>query len=97
AITGLFDTPEHSERTIWVGGRGMEIKPVTFSQNANVVTFHDGGELTFQPEATLRKRVGLFLIKSKYEHAFGVYSGTLPGGIEVRDAVGVRERQDALW
>jgi uncharacterized protein DUF2804 len=97
AITGLFDTPEQSERTIWVGGRGTEIKPVTFSQDANVVTFDEGGELTFEVEETLRKRVGLFLIKSKYEHAFGVYSGTLPGGIEVRDAVGVRERQDALW
>jgi hypothetical protein len=62
-----------------------------------VVTFGEGGELTSQVEETLRKRVGLFLIKSKYEHAFGVYSGTLPGGIEVRDAMGVRERQDALW
>jgi hypothetical protein len=97
AITGLFDTPEQSERTIWVGGRGTEIRPVRFSENANVVTFEEGGELTFEVEETLRKRVGLFLIKSKYEHAFGVYSGTLPGGIEVRDAVGVRERQDALW
>jgi hypothetical protein len=97
AITGLFDTPEHSERTVWIGGRGTEIKPVAFSDDDNVVTFEDGSRLTFSPGATLRKRVGLFLIKSKYEHAFGVYSGTLPGGIEVRNAVGVRERQDALW
>jgi hypothetical protein len=97
AITGLFDTPEHSERTVWVGNEGTEIGPVQFSADANRLTFSEGGELTFEEEAVLRKRVGLFLIKSRYDHAFGVYSGTLPGGIEVRDAVGVRERQDALW
>ena len=27
----------------------------------------------------------------------GSYTGTLPGGIELERAVGVRERQDALW
>jgi Protein of unknown function (DUF2804) len=97
AITGLFDTSRNSERTIWVDGVGTEIERVQFSHGANVVTFHDGNRLTFIPIHRLRKRVGLFLIKSKYEHAFGLYSGTLPGGIEVRDAVGVRERQDALW
>jgi hypothetical protein len=97
AITGLFDTPQHSERTVWVSGKGTEIGPVRFSEDANTVSFAEGGELTFREEAVLRKRVGLFLIKSKYDHAFGVYSGTLPGGIEVREAVGVRERQDALW
>ena len=97
AIIGLFDTPKNSERTVWLGDVGTEIGPVVFSEDANNVTFAEGGGLTFHEEAVLRKRVGLFLIKSKYDHAFGVYSGTLPGGIEVKDAVGVRERQDALW
>jgi hypothetical protein len=97
AITGLFDTDTNSERTIWIDGMGTEIRPVKFSHGGNVVTFEDGSTLTFQPKAKLRKRVGLFLIKSKYEHAFGLYSGRLPGGFEVRNAVGVRERQDALW
>lgn len=97
AITGLFDTPAHSERTVWRGDAGTEIGPVVFSEDANSVSFAEGGGLVFTEEAVLRKRVGLFLIKSKYDHAFGVYSGTLPGGIEVREAVGVRERQDALW
>jgi Domain of unknown function (DUF2804), C-terminal len=97
AITGLFDTPTNSERTIWKGSVGSEIEPVRFSDDGNLVTFAEGGELTFVPEATLRKRVGLFLIKSRYEHAFGVFSGTLPGGIQIDEAVGVRERQDALW
>jgi hypothetical protein len=97
AIVGLFDTPKNSERTVWRGDVGTEIGPVAFSPDLNQVTFAEGGVLTFRQEAVLRKRVGLFLIKSKYDHAFGVYSGTLPDGIQVKDAVGVRERQDALW
>ena len=61
------------------------------------MAFTDGGDLRFEVEANLRKRVGLFLIKSKYDHAFGSYSGSLPGGLELREAFGVRERQDAVW
>jgi len=37
------------------------------------------------------------LIRSDYLHWFGDYTGTLPGGIELREAPGVRERHDALW
>ncbi len=36
-------------------------------------------------------------VRADYEHAFGSYSGTLPGGIELREGHGVRERQDAVW
>jgi hypothetical protein len=97
AITGLFDTAHNSERTVWIDGSPTEIGPVTFSRDLRTVAFSDGGGLRFTQEADLRKRVGLFLIKSKYDHAFGSYSGSLPGGIEVREGVGVRERQDALW
>ncbi len=68
-----------------------------FHDDLRRVSFSEGGELTFDKEADLRKRVGLFLIRSKYDHWFGPYSGTLPGGIELTGAVGVRERQDALW
>jgi hypothetical protein len=97
AIVGLFDTQEHSERTIWIDGVPQEIGPVRFTRDLTTVSFEEGGELSFTKEADLRKRVGLFLIKSKYDHWFGTYKGTLPGGIEIRDGVGVRERQDALW
>jgi len=97
AIVGLFDTEQHSERTIWIDGVPREIGPVAFHDDLRRVSFSEGGELTFDKEADLRKRVGLFLIRSKYDHWFGPYSGTLPGGIELTGAVGVRERQDALW
>jgi hypothetical protein len=97
AITGLFDSPQHSERTLWIDGVASEIGPVRFSDDLRTVSFSEGGAITFRQEANIRKRVGLFLIKSRYDHAFGPWEGTLPGGIELRGAVGVRERQDAVW
>lgn len=96
-IVGLFDTPEASERTLWIDGVGAELGPVQFSDDLATVSFSEGGRISFQAEANIRKRVGLFLVKSRYDHAFGPWQGTLPGGIELRDAVGVRERQDAVW
>lgn len=97
AITGLFDSPQHSERTLWIDGVASELGPVRFSDDLRTVSFSAGGAITFRQEANIRKRVGLFLIKSRYDHAFGSWEGTLPGGIELREAVGVRERQDAVW
>lgn len=97
AIVGLFDTPQQSERTVWIDGVPSEIGPVRFSNDLRSVSFSAGGEIRFQQEANIRKRVGLFLVKSRYDHAFAPWEGSLPGGIQLKDAVGVRERQDALW
>jgi hypothetical protein len=83
--------------TVWVDGVGSEIGPVEFSQDRRSVSFSDGARVSFTPEADLRKRVGFFLKKSRYDHEFGSYEGSLPGGIQLRNAVGVWERQDALW
>lgn len=97
AIAGLFDTPDASERTLWIDGRGSEIGPVQFSEDLAAVSFSEGGRISFHAEASIRKRVNLLVVKSRYDHAFGPWEGTLPGGLQLRDAVGVRERQDALW
>jgi hypothetical protein len=97
AIVGLFDSAQASERTLWIDGVASEIGPVRFSDDLQTVAFAEGGELTFTQEANIRKRVGLFLIRSRYDHAFGRWEGTLPGGLELRQGVGVRERQDAVW
>jgi hypothetical protein len=97
AIVGLFDTAHNSERTIWIDGVPSEIGPVQFSGDLRSVSFGEGGEISFHQEADLRQRVGLLVIKSRYDHWFGSYEGSLPAGIELRHAVGVRERQDALW
>jgi hypothetical protein len=97
AITGLFDTPTNSERTIWVDGVAQEVGPVTFSDDLSIVRFAEGGEMRFQPEALIEHHDNFLLVRSDYYHWFGTYTGTLPGGIEVRAAHGVRERHDALW
>lgn len=97
AINGLFDTPTESERTIWIDGAAHEIAPVTFSEDLSTVSFAEGGTLRFRPEALIEHHDNFLLVRADYYHWFGAYTGTLPGGIELREAYGVRERQDALW
>ena len=97
AITGLHDSPKGSERTLWIDGEEREIGPVTFSEDLSTVSFTEGGALRFQPEALIEQHTNLLLVRSDYFHWFGTYTGTLPGGIEISGATGVRERHDALW
>lgn len=97
AINGLFDTPTDSERTIWIDGEARQIAPVTFSEDLSTVSFAEGGSLSFRPEALIEHHDNFLVVRSDYYHWFGTYTGTLPGGIELREAHGVRERQDALW
>lgn len=97
AINGLFDTHTNSERTIWIDGEAREIGPVSFADDLSIVSFAEGGSLSFQPAALIEHHENFLLIRSDYLHWFGTYTGTLPGGIELREAHGVRERQDALW
>jgi hypothetical protein len=97
AITGLFDTPTQSERTIWIEDKAIEVGPNRFADDLSTVSFAEGGELRFHPEALIENHDNLVLIRSDYFHWFGTYSGSMPGGIIVREAFGVRERHDALW
>lgn len=97
AITGLFDTPTQSERTVWVEDDAQEVGPNSFADDLSTVSFAEGGTLRFQPEALIEHHDNLLLVRSDYFHWFGTYTGTLPGGIELREAYGVRERHDALW
>jgi hypothetical protein len=97
AITGLFDTAHQSERTIWINGEAEEVGPNSFADDLSTVSFAEGGTLRFQPEALIETHENFLVVRSDYLHWFGTYSGTLPGGIELREAYGVRERHDALW
>jgi hypothetical protein len=97
AITGLFDTPDQSERTIWIEGDAHQVGPNTFADDLSTVSFAEGGTLQFQPEALIETHENFLVVRSDYFHWFGTYSGTLPGGIELREAFGVRELHDALW
>ncbi len=97
AVTGVFDTPTNSERTIWIDGEAQEVGPNTFADDLSTVSFAEGGTLRFQPEALIENHDNFLVIRSDYLHWFGTYTGTLPGGIELREAHGVRESHDALW
>lgn len=97
AITGLFDTVDRSERTIWIEGEAQEIGLNTFADDLSTLSFAEGGTLRFQPEALIETHENFLVVRSDYFHWFGTYTGTLPGGIELREAYGVRERHDALW
>jgi hypothetical protein len=97
AIVGVFDTPVNSERTIWIENEATEIGPNSFSEDLNTIHFTEGGVLHFQPEQLIHHHDNFILIRSDYYHWFGSFSGTLPGGIELREAHGVRERHDVLW
>ena len=97
AITGLFDTSTQSERTVWIEDEAQEVGPNSFADDLSTVSFVEGGTLRFQPEALIEHHENLLLVRSDYFHWFGTYTGTLPGGIELREAYGVRERHDALW
>ena len=71
--------------------------------NPDFVTARDAvgvKELTPDSERTIwidgeEREIGP--VSSDYRHWFGVYTGTLPGSIELDEAPGVRERHDALW
>jgi Domain of unknown function (DUF2804), C-terminal len=97
AITGLFDTPSQSERTVWIEGDAQEVGPNTFADDLSSVSFDDGSSLQFKPEALIEQHENLIVARSDYFHWFGTYTGTLPGGIELREAYGVREKHDAVW
>jgi len=97
AITGLFDTSDQSERTVWIEDDAKEVGPNSFADDLSTVSFAEGGTLAFQPEALIEHHDNLLVVRSDYFHWFGTYTGTLPGGVELREAYGVRERHDALW
>jgi hypothetical protein len=84
-VAGVHDAPVHSERTVWVDGRAHE------------VSLPAGDELRFAPEAVRERHDNLLLIRSSYRQPFGVFSGSLPGGLELAEGYGVTEKHEAWW
>jgi hypothetical protein len=96
-VEGIHDSPQASERTLWLDGRPGEVEPVRFDPGLAWLRFGSGEELRFSPEATRRRDDNLLLVRSRYEQPFGTFSGTLPGGVELAEGYGVMERHDAVW
>ena len=97
AIVGLNASPTNSERTVWIDGVPQEIGPVAFGEDLSFVAFNDGALLYFTEEAVYERQESYLLARSSYRQPFGTFSGTLPGGIEIADAVGVLGHHEAVW
>lgn len=96
-VAGVNDPLAGSERTIWIGADAAEAGPARFAEDLSSVAVAAGGELRFAAEATRSRRENLLLVRSDYEQPFGTFSGSLPGGVELREGFGVMERHSARW
>ncbi len=96
-VTGVHDAPVGSERTIWVDGEPAECAPVAFARDLGAVTFADGSALRFAHEAARARTDDLRLFRSDYVQPFGMFAGTLEGGLELVGGFGVMERHSARW
>ncbi|MEP6850058.1 MAG: DUF2804 family protein [Acidobacteriota bacterium] len=94
---GINDAAINSERTVWVDAVPNEVGPVSIDESLAGITFAEGSRLDFRPEAVRETHDNLLVIRSNYRHPFGTFSGTLPGGIQLRDARGVMENHDVFW
>ncbi len=96
-VSGVNDPPRGSERAVWTGGEAREAGPVEFAADLSAVRGEDGSVLRFTPEAERSRRENLVLFSSDYRAPFGIFAGTLPGGIELSRGRGVMEWHRARW
>lgn len=94
-VEGINDPPSGSERGVWVEGEPYEPAPVRFDGLA-AVGFGDGSRLAFASESERARDENLVLLRSRYRHRFGSFSGSLDG-IELASGLGVMEQHDAVW
>ncbi len=94
-VEGINDPPEGSERAIWVDGEPSEPPPVRF-RGMEGIDLPEGERLDFTAESQHAHDENYLLIKSRYRHRFGGFSGSL-GGVELATGLGVMEEHDALW
>ncbi len=96
-VSGVNDPPHGSERAIWLAGEPSEAPPVSFASDLSEIRAGEGSALRFAPEAQRSRRENLLLIESDYTAPFGRFEGTLPGGIELAQGLGVVEHHRARW
>jgi hypothetical protein len=94
-VNGINDPPTGSERAIWVDGQPSEPGPAEFDGLEAIAV--DGARLEFSAEAERAKQESKPWAKYSYRQPFGTFTGTLPGGLELAEAMGVMEHHDAHW
>jgi Protein of unknown function (DUF2804) len=94
-VEGINDPPQRSERGIWLDGTPHEAGPVSFS-GLETIEFAGGGRLEFTAESERARDDNLLILRSRYRHLFGSFTGSLEG-IELGEAFGVMETHEAVW
>jgi hypothetical protein len=93
-VEGINDPLSGSERSIWIDGVPAEPPPVRFG--VDDIELSIGEHLRFAGESEHTHDDNLILIRSRYRHRFGSFSGAV-GGVELGAGLGVMEEHDALW
>jgi len=94
-VSGINDPPQGSERAIWIDRMPSEPPPVSFDL-PDEIHLGEGEALRFSGESEHTHDDDYLLIRSRYRHRFGRFSGSL-GGLELAEGLGVMEEHDALW
>jgi len=94
-VEGINDPPEGSERAIWIDGEPSEPPPVRF-RDLEAIDLGNSETLAFASETEHARDDDYFLIRSRYRHRLGAFSGRL-GNLDVAEGLGVMEEHDALW
>jgi hypothetical protein len=94
-VEGVNDPVESSERAIWVEGEPLEPAPVHFD-DVKAVELADGSRLDFAAESERARNENFLLVRSRYRHRFGTFSGSL-GGLRLAEGFGVMEEHHAVW
>lgn len=93
-VEGVNDPPQGSERAIWIDGAPSEPPPVRF-RGLEAIDL-DGESRAFIGETEHARNDNYLLIRSRYHHRFGTFTGSL-GGLKLTAGLGVMEAHDALW
>ena len=94
-VEGINDPPQRSERGIWIDGEPHEPAPVSF-QGMSAIEFADGSRLSFAEECERARNENFLLIRSRYRHQFGTFTGALEG-LPLAEGFGVMEEHEAVW
>ena len=94
-VSGVNDPPRDSERAIWIGSEVAEPGPAGFD-GLDAISI-DGKRLEFSAESERAKSERNPLVEYSYRQPFGTFRGTLPGGVELAQGLGVMEHHDARW
>jgi hypothetical protein len=94
-VEGVNDPAENSERAIWIDGEPSEPPPSSF-RGMDGIDLAGEGRLDFAPESAHARDENFLLIRSRYRHRFGTFSGSL-AGLTLAEGFGVMEEHDAVW